>query len=676
MTILWMILGAMGSGALLRAILLLFFAEIGRKQDLIKHVYKSGTDFHLAVVVSFLDGEKIGSLHDLIRALGKQDYPTQRTGIHIITTEETAFALPDKEDWPANVKVWVYPARQVQRDTAVSWLVQRLLAVGGPSRLFAFLDAGDIVRPDFLRNITSRAFDCFAMQGYVALKRPPSQPLASVVALSTRLINRIENAGRFHLGLSCRLMQSGWVVRQELLEMLPFSQGQDMDNLEYTILLNLHGYRVNWAPNVVVYRDETVRFSALMKDIVQSSLNRLRLLARYSLPLLVKGITRLDFNLFALLWDLIRPPHFVAGLVAAAIMAMAYGAQDAGLFQTAGLFLVGILATQLLSLAVARCNVRDIALFLLATPVVYTIGLLAYPAYLALTVAESLSFLKPKPRRQAVGKRFDESRPAASKDIADNGARTASRRTRFPGQATSREGMAPLFHLDDRLSYEQHAVPEPMAPDTQGDAGFSIADMVESADGFAALYAQKLDEVETQVAPSVSHTEPVFEEAAPTLKLRPYSPLSDSDEQGRTSVLPISNGKSVVDCVIQTFIDYDAQNAPWYCLVFSYKSLSFTTQKYPLLDQAYYELLTKLQSRGFSIVSCGSCSYFHRPGNSIQHSGEASRYGICLFGRMTDPGDSGEKQVSVVSQACQQYADRTRDNRPDSLIGKTLQQAI
>jgi len=258
MTLLAIPLILVGCLILVRSALLTFSAEFGRRHDLIKHTYRGGGDFHIAVVVPFVDTTKSGALQELVKALEKQDYPPQRVGIHIIATEESVFGLPHNEELPQNVKIWTYPSKQGRNGQLISWLTERLLAAGGPTKLFAFLESDDIVRPDFLKSITARAFDCFAMQGYIALKRPPQGITGYAVSLANRMMNRIENAGRFHLGLSARLMNSGWVVRQELLEMIPFRQGKDIDNLEYTILLNMSGYRVHWAPNVVVYRNEMI----------------------------------------------------------------------------------------------------------------------------------------------------------------------------------------------------------------------------------------------------------------------------------------------------------------------------------------------------------------------------------------------------------------------------------
>jgi hypothetical protein len=628
MTILYLVLTALGCLVISRYVLMLFFAEIGRKQDLIKHIYKSGTDFQIAVVIPYLDSRRIGAFQELIQALDKQDYPQNRIGINVVATEETAFGLPNAEDLPANVKIWTYPAKLARRGQLVTWLIERLLAAGGPSKLFVFLEAEDIVRPDFLRNVTTRAFDCFAMQGYIALKRPPKGLVSYVSALSTRVINRIENAGRFHLGLSCKLLNSGWVVRQEILEMIPFRQGQDMDNLEYTTLLNLNGYRINWAPNVVVYKDDRVDMMSLMREVAHSLLNRMRLVPQYLFPLIIQGFSRLDFNLFEQAWSLLKPPNFIIGLIAiiGAVILLANP-----LFPTSfyywSIFALVYWSTQLISLAVARCSFKDVVVFIMVTPLVYTFGLFVLPFFLLTAIGEFFFQMSARPKKIRVGRRFDESQPAA----AQRAEKPASGRD----GGRSHQRLLPSLEAEDDDGYETEPYPvaqPPIQPISSSMRG-TVSTQTAQVPAFEAIYQEQL----------TSDT----------------VPLQRDLELCETSILPITNGKNAVECEIQTYREYDPAGDEVYFLVFAYKTLTFTTQKYRILDQAFYELQTKIQAKGFTIVSCGSCANFYRPtaGNAY---GVAENFGFCLAGKLGKELNLNTDAVAVVTPSCEHYTDMSQ----------------
>ncbi len=610
MSILNLLLGAIGAFILLRGLLLLFFAEVGRKQDLIKHIYKGGNDFQIAVIIPYLDSRKIAPFQDLLDALIRQDYPNQRIGIHVAATEETIFGLPSQEDLPHNTKVWTYPAQHATSGEVTSWLIERLLAAGGPSRLFVFLDPDDIVRPDFLKNVTSRAFDCFAMQGYIALKRPPRGIFSSVLALSSRLINRIENAGRFHMGQSCRLMSSGWVVRQELLEMIAYQQGQDIDNLEYTVQLNLNGYRVNWAPNVVVYKEENVELASLMKNNIKAVLNRLRLIPRYSLQLLLQMVTRGDLNAIEQIWSLFKPPAFILGAVSVAFTLLSHGRMLYYWAAFAGVF-VGI---QLVSLLVARCRFKDFMSAALLTPTAYVIGLVSLPFFLVNVLADGLLHIGRRPQKIRIGRRFDESKPTiASNELAE----IKSIRSKRSKHQNHRNDVFDLEHEEDL-----HHQPV-------------------SSESFATIYDEQLNQSALEGESFLSE---VANEDLNVPKLF------------RETHLPISNGKNSVECKISTYIQHTESGENTYHLVFEYKNLSFKTQSYHILDQAFYELHTKLKGRGFSIVSCGSCAYFYRPtvGNAY---GFAKANGFCLYGKEGQDIHFDTDAVGVLTEACQNHED-------------------
>lgn len=649
MIFLYLFAAILGCLIVLRSGLLLVFAEIGRKQDLIKHIYKSGTDFQVAILIPFLDSRRIHALHELIQALVKQDYPATRIGIHVVATEEAVFALPSQSDLPANMKVWTYPARHANPGQCLSWLIERLLAAGGPSKLFVFLEASDIVRPDFLRNVTTRAFDCFAMQGYIALKRPPKGFVSHIASLSTRIINRVENAGRFHMGLSCKLLSSGWVVRQEILEMLPFRQGHDTECLEYATLLNLNGYRINWAPNVVVYKEEKVSYPSLLKEIAHSTVNRTRLALRYGLQLLVQGSAKFDLTLFEQAWCLVKPPNFVIGFLATmgAALLLYYPVSSSG-FYYLSLFTLGFWSTQLVSLAVSRCNLKDIVSSVVVTPLIYLIGALLFPAFLVMALGEAFFQGNARPRKVRIGKRFDESQPAkSSRDIE---------RLRGQNKAASQRILPALSPGDNEDLYEQWAprteenesayVPLSRKPSLNRE----ILEERQPKD-FAALYEEKLAQLQPE---SFSFSEPrsigLFDETKPGI-------------QEKAITLPISNGKSTVECLLHVIKGPDSITfEEMYHLVFQYKSLSFTTQKYRTPDHAYYELLTKLKTKGFNILSCGSCVYFYRPAAEEAYD-VAREHGFCLFGKRGKDIHPDTDAVTVINKSCRHYVEADLGNR-------------
>lgn len=244
----------LGVGGLmaLRHLWMLFHAEQGRKRDLLRRVEAPMTDAHIAVLIAYTQPSQLNHLADLLDSLEEQAYPITRTTIHIATTEETHADLLQLP-LPSNTRLWQHPGFRIEMAALQGWLVERCLAQGGFD-LYVFLQPSDIVKPDFLQAVVSRSFDAFVFQGYLASRYRPVTPLEKVMALSMRLQNRLVNSGQYHAGGSARLMPSGWAIKQELLEMIPYSAGIQapgvhvLDHTAYALRLAMEKFRVVWAP--------------------------------------------------------------------------------------------------------------------------------------------------------------------------------------------------------------------------------------------------------------------------------------------------------------------------------------------------------------------------------------------------------------------------------------------
>lgn len=598
-----------------RQLALIGAAEQGRKHDLVKKLYKASQDFHISVLIPYLDGQQHPHLLALLQALDDQDYPAEKVAIHLVVSEESARDLFPKSLRP-NVKIWQYPAPDPRFEHALTWLIDRCLAAGGNS-LFVFLRPTDIVKPDYFQNIVARGFDSFAIQGYVALKNLPETPLAKMLALTTRLFNRIGNAGRFHLGLSCRLMDSGWAIKQEVLEMIPYHRGMDLDNLEYSIRLNLENFRVNWAPNVVVYADSDAHFLHHLTRSVGAFFNRLRLLLQYGPSLVMKSLARLDYNYLEQAVSILKPPYFagVLGLLTLAALdryTLIPIPGEPWIWGTlAGTFLI----LNVMGLFVARCRLNEYGTLLFWTPVVYLMSLIALPVAAVLYARDVL----------------------ARRSGRDRSYRTV-RTTRF------NEDLEPVSSLlGDRPNADIHAILE--AQGTGWSTERNEAPVPEEEDLLPPPRRSKSAGATTPAAPVRPMREEVL--AAP-LEEPPVPRMRLPREQ--VKVVPLSNGKKHVDCLLKTVTTYNDSGQELYQLTLEYKSMAFSTAQYRILDQAFYELQSKLMGRGLTIVTCGSCGNFYNPTADVP--GAIRNAGVCLYGKTGREVNLTTDAVTVVSQAC------------------------
>lgn len=609
---LWLAL--IGGLLLIRQLSVVLAAEQGRRHDLVKKLYRANQDYYLSVLVPFLHAEQLHDLRELLLAVDAQEYPAAKVSVQIAATPETAILLKQGPLKP-NVKVWTTPEGVLGYEKAVPWLIERCLAAGG-SGLYVFLKPDDIIKPDYFQNVVARGADSFAIQGYVASKNIPDTPIAKVMALSTRLVNRIGNAGRYHMGLSCRLQESGWAIKQEVLEMIPYRRGRDLDNLEYTLRLNLENFRINWAPNVVVYSNGQVNYLAHLTECVATFFHRLGLLFAYGPRLLLKAFFRLDMNYLEQMFAIVKPPHFLIG---AALIVLALVSADGrtylpGETLTWGILAVATMSVQAVSLAVARCKPADIITMFLWTPLVYTLGLVTLPVALGsylLSEWRRRTPANPGSYRTQKATRFNEEMEAAPNIL----------------QQKHNQGIHDILaeHAPDLMLMDE---PKPLPSRKQGG--------IKLWGGGPKAAAAASEPTPSSAASSVPDEEP----AAPRVRL----------PREQVKSVPLSNGSKQVDCLLKTRTTYDDEGREHYQLTLEYKALSFSTQRYRILDQAFYELQSKLMARGFTMITCGSCGNFYNP--SADLPGALKNAGVCLFGKQGKEVNLSTDAVTVVSQAC------------------------
>jgi hypothetical protein len=607
---------------LIRQLLVILAAEQGRKHDLVRKLSRENQEFQLSILIPFLDANEHPALLALLHAIHEQEYPSSKVSIHLVASEETRRDLIP-QSLRANVKVWSFPTGETPRyPVAMGWLIERCLAAGG-NGMFVFLKPTDMIKPDFFQNVAARGLDSFAIQGYVALKNMPDSPLAKACALSTRLFNRIGNAGRFHLGMSCRLLDSGWAIKQEVLEMIPYRRGTDLDNLEYTIRLNLENFRVNWAPNVVVYSDSNVNFLNHFTQCVGTVLNRASLLLHYGPRLLSRVMVRFDWNDLEQWLAIVSPPYLFICLALVALTVLdavtPWPIPASPMFWGVSAALVMVL--NVLALVVARGKVNDYISMLVYTPLSYLFALLASP--LAIYGALQEAWLN----RPQVGSSYRKVRSTRFNEEVDvDQTWLAEQQGKHALQDLIRanaleDAMGRVDYDTDEVSW-QHEFP--VTPQRAKKTGASIES------------APALNRRAGQATGSAS-----AETAQPPLRRQPTEVVRS---------VPLSNGTKRVNCRLKTLTTFSPDGRENYQLTLEYKSIAFSTEAYSILDQAFYELHAKLRNRGLTIITCGSCGNFYNP--TVDVPDAIINSGVCLFDKEGKEVSLKTDAVTVVSQAC------------------------
>ena len=235
---------------------------------------------------------------------------------------------------------------------ALGWLLERVRNAGEYAA-YVVLDADSVVEPDLLS-----AFDARLESGSRVIQahyRVLNAGASSVTALrdaALASLHYLRPRGRAALGLSAGLKGNGMCFESSVLQRFGWPTAGLAEDVEFHLLLVRAGYRVDFAPEVLVRADMPVTLAGSHSQHLRWEAGRLRSL-RQALPLLGAGIrsrdpVRVDAALEQLVPPLSLPLLVGTGCMAAAallgaapvVFVAAAGTAGLGLHVVAGLIAV------------------------------------------------------------------------------------------------------------------------------------------------------------------------------------------------------------------------------------------------------------------------------------------------------------------------------------------------
>ena len=97
-------------------------------------------------------------------------------------------------------------------------------------------------------------------QGFRDSKNPYDSWISGSMSAFYWFMSRLYNESRFRLGMSCHLNGTGFMVSDEAIREIGWDTHSLTEDLEFTALCALHGYRVGWMPEARIYDEQTHKF--------------------------------------------------------------------------------------------------------------------------------------------------------------------------------------------------------------------------------------------------------------------------------------------------------------------------------------------------------------------------------------------------------------------------------
>ncbi|MEY8762203.1 MULTISPECIES: glycosyltransferase family 2 protein [Clostridium] len=195
-------------------------------------------------------------IEDIIESLKDLDYPKKLYDIFVIAdncTDKTALKARKKG-------AFVYERNSVGRrgkGYALEWMFNKIFKMKKKYDDIAIFDADNIVDKNFLKEMNKKFHQGYkVVQGYLDSKNPNDTWITGSYSIAFWSNNRMFQLARSNLGLSAQLGGTGFAVDTDILKKLGWGATCLTEDLEFTCKLILHGYKVGWAHDAVVYDEK------------------------------------------------------------------------------------------------------------------------------------------------------------------------------------------------------------------------------------------------------------------------------------------------------------------------------------------------------------------------------------------------------------------------------------
>ena len=215
-----------------------------------------------AVVVAARNEEAV--IADLVYSVRNQRYPRELADVYVVPNNCTDFTEAAAASAGAHIIHCLGPVRS--KGDALHQAFTQLLPKGYDA--FLVLDADNTLSPDYLARMND-AFAAGAMvcKSRMAAANPTAAPVAGCYALYNALFDLIWNRPRAALGLSAKLVGSGFAVRREVLERLGgWNTATIAEDAEFAAQLAQAGYQVEWVREAVNYDEEPTDFRLSLRQ--------------------------------------------------------------------------------------------------------------------------------------------------------------------------------------------------------------------------------------------------------------------------------------------------------------------------------------------------------------------------------------------------------------------------
>lgn len=262
-----------------------------------------------ALIISAHNEELV--IGHVIDSLVNQNYPKDMYDIFVVAdncTDRTA----DIAKRRGALVYKRYDDEKRGKGHALEWIFSKIYDMDDKYDVVGIFDADNLVSANYLLEMNKQLCKGYkVVQGYIDSKNPFDSWITCSYSIAFWLANRIFQLPRYYLGLSCGLCGTGFCMEIGVLKEIGWGATCLTEDLEFTMKLALHGMKVAWAHEAIVYDEKPLTLKQSWRQRKRWMQGHADCAARFLGPLFKKAFREGDLTSFDCAVYLFQPIRFI-----------------------------------------------------------------------------------------------------------------------------------------------------------------------------------------------------------------------------------------------------------------------------------------------------------------------------------------------------------------------------
>lgn len=290
-------------------ILIGIFAFIGRDNSKVKE----NKNFKYALVVAAHNEESV--IGQMVDSLAGLNYDKDSYGIFVVADNCTDDTARIAREHGAVVHERFNDVEK-GKGFALNWMFEKIFEMEEKYDALCVFDADNIIHPDFLLHINKRFNQGYkAVQGYIDTKNPNDTWITASNAMTFWCVNKVYQTARSYLGLSNQICGTGFGVLCDVIKEYGWNATCLVEDMEFTMQLNLNNIAVGWAPEAIVYDEKPLTLAQSCKQRTRWMQGHADVCSRYFMPLMKKAIKEKNLVPFDCAIYVCQPYYMIIGFI-------------------------------------------------------------------------------------------------------------------------------------------------------------------------------------------------------------------------------------------------------------------------------------------------------------------------------------------------------------------------